>query len=434
MERKDDHLFISYATEDAALADWLARKLATSGYLVWMDRLKMLGGESWPNDIDEAIKERTFRVLHLVSRNSLNKPNPSKERTLALGIATDREINDFLIPLNCDNTRPLDLPWLISDVNFIPFENWAIGFAQLLKKLEKINAPKSDSINLQPILESFYPGQVLSSEKEFLESNCLKVSDIPEVIHSFSFSRALSTIEREHLSKRWPFFSLGKDHKMAFSFIRYPQHEINDLIISFEASTLWREVDKSHGYPTRHIVKSLIEKQFAAYCSSLGLERHRGMVHFFPKRLLDKDKVSYTGGRGRKIPIKVTGLRKFGEKHFNYHLAFGARVRDDISTGWILQITPTLLFSISEMKGILESDQNNRFRKNMTAMWWNHEWYIRFAAIFEFLSKDGSVIKVPIDESRALTLARGFGGFVAPSIDETKLEQTVTGGVSGNGN
>jgi hypothetical protein len=65
------HLFISYAVEDAELARWLARKLAARGHPVWFDQMKMLGGEPWPQTIDDAIKNRTFRMLALVSEHSL---------------------------------------------------------------------------------------------------------------------------------------------------------------------------------------------------------------------------------------------------------------------------------------------------------------------------------------------------------------------------
>ena len=40
-----DHLFISYATEDFVLAEWLTRKLTALGYRVWCDRFELLGGE-----------------------------------------------------------------------------------------------------------------------------------------------------------------------------------------------------------------------------------------------------------------------------------------------------------------------------------------------------------------------------------------------------
>jgi hypothetical protein len=99
------HLFISYADEDANLASWVARKLAAMGYGVWFDRMKMLGGEPWPQTIDDAIRNRTFRMLALMSANSISKPNPTKERTLALRLGRQRDIPDFLITLKLDH-RP----------------------------------------------------------------------------------------------------------------------------------------------------------------------------------------------------------------------------------------------------------------------------------------------------------------------------------------
>src|SRR6266550_8359455 len=103
------HLFISYASEDVALAAWLSRKLAALGYAVWFDQIKMLGGEPWPQTIDDAIKTRTFRMLALISAASLRKPKPTGERVLAQKIADQRSIPDFLIPLKVDGT---ELDWL----------------------------------------------------------------------------------------------------------------------------------------------------------------------------------------------------------------------------------------------------------------------------------------------------------------------------------
>src|ERR1700686_270658 len=115
-----DHLFISYAGEDWCFVEWLALRLAAEGYKVWCDRIKLLGGESYPSDIDAAIKNRTFRFIAVLSRHSLAKPNPLKERTLALGLAKERKEN-FLIPLNVDGSSPTDIGWMLSDLTFIPF-------------------------------------------------------------------------------------------------------------------------------------------------------------------------------------------------------------------------------------------------------------------------------------------------------------------------
>ncbi len=135
------HLFISYASEDAVLATWLARKLAALGYAVWHDQMKMLGGEPWPQTIDDAIKNRTFRMLALISASSLHKQKPTGERVLAQRIADQRGIPDFLIPLKVDGT---ELDWLTSPISYIAFNrSWADGLRQLLKKLDSISAPKA---------------------------------------------------------------------------------------------------------------------------------------------------------------------------------------------------------------------------------------------------------------------------------------------------
>ena len=135
-----DHLFISYASEDIALAEWLTFKLTSLGYKVWCDRIKLFGGESYPKDIDVAIKNRTFRFLALLSYASLNKPNPLKERTTSLNIAEKRK-EDFVIPLNLGVEKP-QLPWQFSDLTWVDFsKNWATGLAGLLKALRKAETP-----------------------------------------------------------------------------------------------------------------------------------------------------------------------------------------------------------------------------------------------------------------------------------------------------
>src|SRR5690242_2630178 len=133
-------LFISYAYEDQVFAKWLARKLAFYGYGVWFDQIKILGGESWVKEVDVAIKERSFRVLGLLSNGSIGKENPRKERTLALQLAKQRNIDDFLITLNLDGVQP---DWTLSDISWISFrESWVDGLRRLLKKLESLNAPR----------------------------------------------------------------------------------------------------------------------------------------------------------------------------------------------------------------------------------------------------------------------------------------------------
>src|SRR5207247_11344284 len=102
-------------------------------YRVWCDRFSLIGRESYPKEIDIEIKEPTYRVIAILSKASIQKPNTTKERTLALNLAHERSEN-FLIPLNVDlGTTQLD--WMTSDLNYISFSNWANGYAALLQTL-----------------------------------------------------------------------------------------------------------------------------------------------------------------------------------------------------------------------------------------------------------------------------------------------------------
>ena len=62
-------LFLSHATpEDNGFARWLALQLANEGYPVWCDLTKLLGGEDFWKDIQEAIREDSIRFLFVLSR------------------------------------------------------------------------------------------------------------------------------------------------------------------------------------------------------------------------------------------------------------------------------------------------------------------------------------------------------------------------------
>jgi len=87
-----------------------------------MDDLKILAGEKWPQTIQQAIKERFFRMVAVISENSIDKENPLKERDEALAIEKN-EGRDFLIPLKLDDCN-FDLR--VRTLNYVPFNrSWA---------------------------------------------------------------------------------------------------------------------------------------------------------------------------------------------------------------------------------------------------------------------------------------------------------------------
>ena len=212
-----NHLFVSYAWEDGALAEWLTLKLTAEGYVVWCDRFKILGGERWPDDVDAAIRSDTFRMLHLVSKHSLRKPNPKKERELALQLESERG-GEILIPLNVDGTKPSELPWRIVDVAYIPFQNWASGLAQLLIKLDSVDAPRPlAGTGGQIAARAFLVPSAITEVEEELVSNVFAFTSVPRALRHFRFSPEVASGAASTLHEGWAFRNLGAKGALAFT-------------------------------------------------------------------------------------------------------------------------------------------------------------------------------------------------------------------------
>ena len=82
-------LFLSHATpEDNNFARWLALQLANEGYPVWCDLTKLLGGEDFWKDIQEAIREDSIRFLFVLSRHSNSKDGTLQELACAKSVAS----------------------------------------------------------------------------------------------------------------------------------------------------------------------------------------------------------------------------------------------------------------------------------------------------------------------------------------------------------
>lgn len=137
-----DHLFVSHAPSDWALAEWLTLRLATEGYRVWCSRFPMLGGERFPRDVSAAIRERVFRVLALLSRASLSTPADGNARELALAVAGERHV-DFLIGLTVDDPDSMAPDPALRHLPCVPFhERWETGFVGLVAMLRALEAPR----------------------------------------------------------------------------------------------------------------------------------------------------------------------------------------------------------------------------------------------------------------------------------------------------
>lgn len=417
-----DHIFISYATEEMALADWLARKLASQGYAVWYDRLHLLGGEPWPQDIDVAIKERTFRMLGLMSRASIKKPNPVREWTLAQALARERNVPDFFIPLNVDGMRPTELPWTVSDTNYIAFHNgWARGFSNVLKKLSAINAPRilSDGASrAASTLEDY--GSVIQNQPESLISNVLAVTAVPEGISKVETKIAVAPHEARGLRRRWPCHRVSDNEFLTFEF---PPKDVAEQLGCSPSGAAWRGLPAISGINSRNVTVSLIHASVDFLMASRGLayceENRRWYV---PAGLTKNDWLRFRRADGTESHVLGVGERTFRKQPYRYHLSPSLSVLRGSEEPFRLILRIGVHLTDLEGRELPGAKVPSR-RKHLCRSWWNWEWLGRTLALVQLLAGGSDTIRIGASTSTQLAIDASPLTFEAPrSLNEEQSE------------
>ncbi|MCC6228558.1 MAG: toll/interleukin-1 receptor domain-containing protein [Phycisphaerales bacterium] len=420
-----DHLFISYAWEDQAFARWLALRLTSEGYRVWIDQLKLLGGESWPNDIDAAIKTRTFRMLGLLSKHSIAKPNPVKERTLALNLAKKPEMRGFLIPLNVDGLAAVDLDWLSSDITFIPFAaSWAKGFAQLLKLLERERCPKFEGDGRAIVRSVAGNPDVVIQRPDTLTSNVQRFTQVPANLTVFKVEPKLGKGIAGDAGRDWAFYTVSPGLVVAFD---APEPDLATWLKADPVRTVnWRETSNVEGINTHNVVTSLLRSAVETRCRLRGLTWSRNSEAFY-----------FGGPVGRSLPVLLpsgerTTVQHSGQRtyfrigqpkvQYRYRLAAKPCVERDLWGEFALAWRLRFYFTDPAEEPLLPSQQLSR-RKHVTRSWFNRHWLVRHLAVMQFLQDADGLMRIGPAGPQQVIVSGAPLSFVAPlAIDEEALE------------
>lgn len=421
-----DHLFISYAWEDQHFARWLALRLTAEGYKVWFDQLKLLGGESWPRDIDIAIKTRTFRMIGLLSRSSITKPNPVKERTLALNIAKQPGRSGFLIPLNVDGLPPLELDWLTSDITFISFHSsWAKGLTQLLKLLDREGCPKGGSDGRAIASSVAVEANSKVERSEVLTSNACRFTQIPSHIKVFRVSPKLEDQSLRDVQRDWACYPVSPHRMLAF----HAPSDTLGLGIRAELAQAhpWRDEKLIEGIESRNIVSRLLRGCIESRLSKLGF-RWSGTAeaYAFPGPLCQDVRLVLPDDS--KTTVQQSGERTFfrvgqPKTRYRYRLATKLTIQEgffcEFSVIWRLR------FDFTDTKDIpLAPTQRLSRRKHLSRSWFNRHWLIRHLAAMQVCSGHDGLVRVGPPGDEVVLDCNPISFTVNSGIDETKLLPT----------
>ncbi len=401
-------LFISYAWENATVAEWLARKLMCCGYSIWVDKLFLRGGCTWPNDIDDAIKNKSFRMIHLLSRYSLLKPHPSKERQL--GLAMSKRIPHFLIPLNIDGILPEELPWQLIDINYIPFQDWREGFKQLLLTLDDANCPKEFAqTGVEKAIRTYFPVTAVVNEPETLFSNVFKVARYPERL--IRFRTEFQFTADKALSQGWPVYLINNAESVSF----WPPPD--EFASKYKITEVGKEsclAEKMDGVQTYNILSALLRCAVYAMALRKGftLDDKKNLV--FPK-CNDAKRFPFKCFDGKATWFTPWGYCHHNGVRLDYALSFRPSV---ITIDREFHVIISLHISTYYGDGRpVEPTKRLSVRKAISKAWWNHQWYVKYSGVLAFLSDNSDEMSLGTnDEDKVVVLAKPITGMSPVSL------------------
>lgn len=386
-----DHILVHYAPEDRALAEWLARKLTAEGYLVWCEHLRYLGGERYPENIDDAIQNRVSCLVALYSRSSITNPDLIRQRAVALSL--ERQNPHFLIPLRLDPIPTEGLDQMTRGLVFLPFEkDWAEGLRLLLERLDANGCLKILPNGQGLASHSFIVSEIISHEPETLVSNCLKVLRLPINILRFTPAQPIPAERFGELRQTWAFRTERDGGCLSF---HHPPDAFSQTFQFQQSGTWsWRKRSNIEGIPTANLASELIKKSLLVACYQKGLLAC-GDTHmvYFPFGLTEGDKIHYLWPNGKRSWINTTGERKYpyGKKeYYRYYLSPDFWVSQYLGDDFTVLLRVRV--RITNMSGApLAFRMSLSRRKALAKNWWNGEWLSRMLAICQFLSEDGVI-------------------------------------------
>jgi hypothetical protein len=422
---KRDYILISYATEDIALAEWLARKLTAEGYLVWCERFRRLGGEYYPDDVDDAIQERVSRVLALYSQASLSNPDIIRQRAIAIGIS--RQIPNFLIALRVEQIPVERMDQATRQLIFVPFEtNWAEGLRLLLGKLEAVGCPKLLPNGKGIAAGAFLEKDVLSDDVETVVTNYLRIHRLPDVILRFNPKQVIQGEKLDEMKLEWAFREVSD--RLFLSFHQPPQSLATTYELRPVGRGSWRGAEKVEGIITRNLVSELIRKALIVKCLQKGLQYcQQTGLYYFPFGLVPGDKIKYRWPNGKTASINTVGERKYsrggGDEHYHYYLAPNFYVSQHLLDDFAVLVRVRV--RITDTLGVpLPTRKANSRRKDLCKDWWNGEWLSRMLSICQYLA-NGENIVIGEQESEQIIIGAEPLNLTAPrGVDEAALDQS----------
>ncbi len=401
-------LFLSHANpEDNEFTLWLALQLAREGYPVWCDLTKLLGGEDFWRDIEQAIREKTIKFLFVLSKTSNTKLGPLQELQVAQNIMRDHNLHDFIIPLLIDDLPYRQINIQLARINAIPFnQSWAKGLKALLNKLEQDNIPKSVKFTPSAVASwwrtQFSADEGLLNQPEENLSDWFPIRALPQNIY-------FHTLQKLEAGK----LEVQDDPP-------YPAFQHNQYLVSFAQSEDFVgklgdfiSLDNAHSFSIQDFLAGNIDPNFADRKQARDFVSHllrvawqkmiegrnllayelanHARCFYFQRGFATKDRISFKGIDGTRTYRNMVGYSKVKKRFWHFGIHAKPRL---YSEAYIIK--PHVLFS-DDGRTIWDNKKRlHKARRSQCRNWWNSDWRDRILAVMTWLSNEEGQIEIAL--------------------------------------
>ena len=437
-------IFISHANpEDNVFSRWLALQLAKEGYRVWCDLTRLLGGEDFWADIEDALRSETIKLVYVLSRSSNHKAGPLQELQVGLSEARADGLKDFVFPLRLDDLPHSEINIQLSRLNAIDFRlGWAAGLRVLLEKLEKDQVAKDPRFSPETVSTWWQTHgateiTVNQSSEEYL-SNWFSIRQLPYLIY---------------LHARQP----TNQPALRSEYLPYPSRRVQHFLVSFAsagdlaaATAEQGKILTTHEIPlakflagirqpitigqqeAHNIVVNLLRQGWERYVVSVGMSRYRLSGHalaaFLRNEQIAGNRVQVPRGNGRVSSRQVVGYRARRDNqrqvigHTFWHFAIQARAELTPFLGF--NVIPHILFSDDGRRIWSNSQRLHRARRQAGKNWWNPHWRDRTLGLIQWLAGYQQHLEVPLGSEARIEVEAHPITFTSPvSYADPKAEQ-----------
>jgi len=409
-------IFISHATpEDNEFARWLSLKLAGAGFQVWSDVTKLIGGEKFWTEIEDAISKHTTKFLLCVTKDC-NKPGVIREIQMALDAEKTKGC-DLIVPLKFDDTTFQNFPLeLGKHVNAVRFDfGWAPGLAALLDVLKRENIQPKNPDGASIVSEwwkSAYPvDEGVSPESELCISNLFPYVGGGETLW---YHPADAVVKRGLDLEKLPI--LVENYGNGFLSFENPEATAKALprfriTPSKSCPVTWREalrdgIEHLDMAPRqfRNLLQSLLRRAFERLattrrCRVYALSAKK-KCFWIEKDKLVNDEQTFLGVDGKSHGRALVGFKSLNAtkeelkpKRY-WHFAVQGVPTFELTEGIFLK--SHVVFT-SDGKTLYDSDsQQHRARRNQGKSWWNDAWRDRNLAFASFLANGAESFQLPV--------------------------------------